>query len=63
MHHLVPVNLRRRTKAPEEESFDIERDGPMGTSLHVKFLSAGERDAFAPVGLIVGICFWFFTMV
>ena len=60
-------------KATEEASFDFERDGPVDspserrlsscTSLHVKFLSAGERDAFAPLGLILGVCFWFFAIV
>ena len=60
-------------KATEEASFDSERDGPVDspserrlsscTSLHVKLLSAGEHDAFAPVGLILGICFWFFAIV
>ena len=69
-HH---VDLRRGTKATEEASFEFDRDGPVDspserrwsscTSLQVKSLSAGERDACGPVGLILGVGFWFLAIV
>ena len=60
-------------KATEAGSLDVDCDGPVDspsertlsscTSLHVKSLSAGERDVSAPVRLIWGVGFCFLAMV
>jgi hypothetical protein len=64
---LAHLGFRRGTNANEEPSFDRGRDCPVDSpserrvsscvSLHVKFLSDGERDPSAAVTLIFGVCF------